>query len=75
MKVSFKFSPEVESAMKEDIKRYFHKEHDQQLGDLKAKLFLDFISNSLGRYYYNQGVADAQKYMGDKVEDLFELQK
>jgi len=61
-----------EEAVKEII-HYFSSERDQEIGNLAALLFLKFITEKIGPYYYNKGVMDAQKYMADRVEDLYGL--
>jgi uncharacterized protein (DUF2164 family) len=58
-----------EEAVKEII-HYFSKERDENIGNLAALLVLKFISEKIGPCYYNKGVQDAQKYMGERVEDL-----
>lgn len=43
---------------------------DEEIGDLKAKLLLDFCVRELGPSIYSQAIADAQAYMQDKITDL-----
>lgn len=57
------------------LKNYFLKEKGEELGDLGAGLMIDFISEKMGPIYYNQGVADAYKYLDDRLSDVLELQK
>jgi len=52
------------------IKRYFVEELDQEIGDLKAGLVLDFILKEIGPSIYNAAIADAQAYLRDRVADL-----
>lgn len=54
-----------------DIRAYFAGERDEEIGDLAAELILDFIAEKLGTYFYNQAVTDIQKYMSEKVEDMY----
>ena len=42
------------------LKQYFVKELDYELGQFQAQFLLDFISQEMGAYFYNQGVRDAQ---------------
>lgn len=35
---------------------------------------LDFIVEKLAPEFYNQGVGDSAKYMGDRIEDMISLQ-
>lgn len=55
----------------QDIKEYFSRERDEEIGDLAAGMILDFISEKIGRYFYNQAITDVQKFMGEKLEDLY----
>ena len=43
---------------------------DEEVGDLKAKLLLDFFLGELGPTVYNGAIADAQAYFQGKVADL-----
>ena len=56
-----------------DIKEYFACERDEELGDLAAEIILDFILDKIGPAIYNQAIADVQKYMGEKIEDMYGL--
>ena len=57
------------------IKNYFLKERDEEIGDLAAGLFLDFILEKLAPEFYNQGVYDSHRYIKDAAEDLLSIQK
>ena len=52
------------------IRRHFKEELDQDVGDLKASLVLDFFLAELGPSVYNMGVADAKGFFTDRTEDL-----
>jgi len=52
------------------IKRYFSEELEEEVGDLKAGLFLDYCMKEFCPLAYNQGVADAQAYIRDRVADI-----
>ena len=54
----------------ESIKRYFSENLDQEIGDLKASLVLDFILKEIAPSVYNGAIADAQTYLRDRVADL-----
>ena len=51
------------------IKRYFE-EMDEEIGDLKASLFLDFCLQEICPTVYNQAIIDARSFMEDKLSDL-----
>jgi uncharacterized protein (DUF2164 family) len=72
---SVKVTKERRDDMISDIKNYFLKEREEEIGDLAAGLILDFILEKIAPEFYNQGVYDAHKYMGDAVEDLLSIQK
>jgi uncharacterized protein (DUF2164 family) len=52
------------------IKTFASQELDQDLGDLKAGLVLEFVLNEIAPTVYNQAIADAQAYFRDRVADL-----
>ncbi|WP_341218322.1 DUF2164 domain-containing protein [Neptunomonas phycophila] len=52
------------------LKEYFVKELDYELGQFQAQFLLDFISQEMGAYFYNQGVRDAQAMLSSRVDDL-----
>jgi uncharacterized protein (DUF2164 family) len=54
----------------ESIQRYCDEKLDDEIGNLGATLLLDFFVKEIGPTIYNQGVADAQAWMQDKVGDL-----
>lgn len=74
-KNTLKLSKEKREQMKNEIKVYFSKERDEDLGDLGAGLILDFIIEEIAPEFYNQGVFDAYQYMNDRMEDVLGLQK
>jgi uncharacterized protein (DUF2164 family) len=52
------------------IKRYLADELDQDVGELKAGLLLEFILKEIAPSVYNGAIADAQTYLRDRVADL-----
>ncbi|OGO77070.1 MAG: hypothetical protein A2Y23_04745 [Clostridiales bacterium GWB2_37_7] len=75
MKAKFELSKEKKDYAISEIKSYFAKERDIDLGDLAAALILDFFIEKLAMEFYNQGVADSYKYMSSSIEDLLEIQR
>lgn len=61
---------ETEKKLIASIKRYFTENLEDEIGDLKAKLLLDYCLQEIGPCIYNQAITDAQTYMQDKVVDL-----
>ncbi|MHB1376751.1 MAG: DUF2164 family protein [Candidatus Humimicrobiaceae bacterium] len=58
-----------------DIREYFLKDRNEEIGELAGELVLDFINEKIGPYFYNKAIADVQKYLNEKVDDLFSLMK
>ncbi len=58
-----------------EIKNYFYKEREEELGDLAASFILDFFIEKLSGEFYNQGIYDAYLYMNERLEDTLGLQK
>jgi uncharacterized protein (DUF2164 family) len=52
------------------IKRYFDEALDQDIGDLKAALVLEFFLKEIAPSVYNSAIADAQTFLRDRVADL-----
>ena len=71
----FRLNKEKRDLMIFEIKKYFSKERDEDLGDLGAALVLDFIEKKIAPEFYNQGVYDSYKYMSENIEDMLGIQK
>lgn len=52
------------------IQQFFEEDMEMALGGLQAELVLEYFSKEIAPYAYNQGVADAQHFMAQRVEDL-----
>jgi len=74
-KNTIKINKEKREQMINEIKAYFSKERDEDLGDLGATLVLDFIIEKLAPEFYNQEVFYAYQYINDRMEDVLGLQK
>lgn len=68
--MTIKLTPETEERLIASIQRYFNVNMDDGIGDLKAKLLLDFCVKELGPSIYNQAIIDAQSALQDKVAEL-----
>lgn len=55
------------------IHRYFADELDQEIGDLKASLVLDYFLAELGPAVYNQAVAESKAFFDERAADLAAL--
>lgn len=52
----------------ESIKLYFKENLEDEIGDLKASLLLDYIVTEIRPTIYNQAIMDAQTFMADKIK-------
>jgi len=68
--LKIKLSKEQRKDLIAAIKSYFLENIDEEIGDLKAGLLLDFFMGKLSPPIYNQAIKDARAYFQRKVEDL-----
>ncbi|MCP5055645.1 MAG: DUF2164 domain-containing protein [bacterium] len=54
----------------EAVQGFFADRFDEDLGDLKAGLILDFFVLRLGPPIYNQAISDAHEFIHEKLVDL-----
>ena len=52
------------------IQRYFVDELDSSIGAIPAELLMQFLSEEIGAFYYNQGLADAQTVFAKSIDDV-----
>lgn len=52
------------------IRRFATEHLDIEVGDIQATLVLSFFLKELAPTFYNNGVADAQVFLRDRVADL-----
>jgi len=52
------------------IRRYVTENLEEQIGDLKATLLLDYVLAELGPSIYNQAIADARAFFMERSSDL-----
>jgi uncharacterized protein (DUF2164 family) len=68
--MAIKLEKESEKYLIGSIKRFFAESMNDDIGDLKASLVLDFCMREIGPTIYNQAMADAQAYFQDKAAEL-----
>lgn len=74
-KVKIELDTETIMLMGEEVKQFFATHRDEQLSDFQARIFVEFIMEKTGLYIYNRAIEDAHRYMIDRVEDMYGLQK
>ena len=63
-------SREAKQRMVESFQRYFAENMEEEIGQLKASLLLEFCLKEIGPTIYNRAIYDAQAYMQDRVGDI-----
>jgi len=65
-----KFEKEERAAIVSKIQRYFVDELDSEIGAIPAELLLNFFTDQIGAFYYNQGLGDAQAAMARMIDSI-----
>ncbi len=68
--MAIELSTDTARDLTDSIKRYFSEQLDEEIGDLKASLFLDFCLREIGPTIYNRAVADVQAHLQEHVSEL-----
>ena len=68
--MTIKLSKVTKRQLIKSIKRYFEEELDEDIGDLKASLFLDFCLQEICPSVYNRAIIDARSFMENKLSDF-----
>jgi len=68
--MSIELKKETENQLVASLQRYFTENLEEEIGDLKAGLLLDFCLREIGPCIYNQAIADAQAFMQERIVDL-----
>jgi uncharacterized protein (DUF2164 family) len=68
--MAIKLQEETKKQVITSIKRYFSENLDDDIGNLKADLLLDYFLREIGPTIYNQAILDAQAYFQEKTSDL-----
>lgn len=68
--MAIKLDKDVEQRLIGSIQRYCAEHLDEEVGDLKARLLLDFCLREIGPSVYNQAILDAQAAMQDRIAEL-----
>ena len=70
MTETVKFSKPQQELLTQKLQHYFARELNYDLGGFDAQFLLDFISQEIGYYFYNQGLLDAQAILSKKIDDI-----
>ena len=67
--MSLSLSKEQKAEITASIRRFFSEKLDSELSEIQAGFLLDYFFKEIAPFAYNQGVADAQKYLLRTGED------
>ena len=63
----------------QDIQEWFRENLDQEIGNLDAEFLLDYFTENLGGFYYNQALSDVHSLIAEKTEffadSIYDLMK
>ena len=68
--MSIELKKSVRDSLVSSIKQYFLEQLDQDIGDLKATLVLNFVIKTIGPAIYNHAVHDVQIRMQEFVSEI-----
>lgn len=74
-----KLSAEKKREMIRDIQSFFLEERGEEIGEIAAEIYFEFIKDRLGPVFYNAAVHDAREIVEQRMqtmeEDIFALEK
>ena len=65
-----KFSEKRQLEITSKIQEYMNRELDMEIGRFDAEFFLEFISEEIGKYFYNEGLKDALAIVEERLEGI-----
>ena len=68
--MTIKLSDETQRHLLSSIRRFFEEDMDENIGDLKSSLLLEFFRKELGPSIYNTAISDAQTRLQQQINDL-----
>jgi len=77
--MTIKFNAEEKADLIGRLQDYCDTELDRELGSFEAQFLMDFISETMGPFYYNRGIYDAQALLQEQLEhvgeSIYQLEK
>ncbi len=65
-----KYTNEQKKQLIEAIRNFFLEELELEISELKAVLLLEFFLKEIAPTVYNDAIADAGRYMRERIEDM-----
>ncbi len=67
--MALELTPDESQEAIQSLKKYFSSE-GEEIGDLRARLLLDYILKEIAPLAYNCGVRDSEEFFRKRLEDL-----
>ncbi|MBO6758965.1 MAG: DUF2164 domain-containing protein [Roseibium sp.] len=58
------------AVLAEGVRKYLADELDVEIGNMDAEFLIEYLSGTLGSFYYNQGLRDAEAVLSRKLDDV-----
>ena len=68
--MAIELSDDASKRALKSIRTYFDERLEQEIGDLQARLLLDFFLEELAPTVYNKAIFDAQAFVQERVVDI-----
>jgi uncharacterized protein (DUF2164 family) len=68
--VRIRLTDEHRARMLRSVQKFFSDRFDEEIGELRAGMLIDFFVKELGAPVYNQAIRDAHGFIQEKLIDL-----
>ncbi len=68
--MEIKLSSSRKKQLTQEVQSYFRNEHSENIGELKAEMFIEFFIEKIGPKIYNQAIEDANAFIQEKLLDM-----
>ncbi len=68
--MAMKLTPDERTSALDSISRFFEEVLDEDIGELKATLVLNYVVKEIGPSIYNHAVADAKRWFLERIDDV-----
>ena len=65
-----KLNKEQTARIVDQLQNYFTEKLEHDIGRFEAEFLLDFFSEEIGVYFYNQALADTQQLLDSQFESM-----
>lgn len=66
------FTSAEKSIIVSRLQKYFAENLGYDLEQFDGEFLLNFISDNIGKYFYNRGIVDAQSQLSKRIEEIRE---